>query len=453
MKTCTVIKSFSMILILTLMMTIQSTYSYAEESTNSELTLPALTFTDLPDTHWAYSNVQYMVSNGIINGYPDNTFRPNDPFSRAAFAKLLVLSFDLEIYSGTDTLLADIPPTHWAYSYVMSGADFLTFYDYGNGDKYFYPDNPSEREDVAVAMVLAMGLNPDTADLTVLDAYMDATSISEGLVPYVALAVEYGVMQGSGGYFRPGDTLTRAEASTLFARFIQNIKDSYMPGKTVGIDATDNPAIMDDRAITAAPGTVPLKKGYWNLISITDNMPYGFYEYNIYGQDNYGYQTFENYINYDTGEWLTTSEYVTMRLRFEGYIEEYFDSNVRWSMPMTYYASNEVVTLALYANITRFERYETNFRWTTIFATLLPGDNWSDSLPPWDHATMIDPNGRKAASANVSEGVIDVKNDVVYVSNSFAQGVDGERMSLMVGYHAPAGQMSGSVTYLYEYIE
>ena len=189
--------------------------------------LPALTFTDFNDSHWAYPYVQHMVSLGIITGYPDNTFRPDDPFSRAAFAKLLALSFDLPSYSGSEVIYSDIPATHWAYGYVMSANNYLTAYEKSDGSKVFLPNNDALREDVAVAMVKAMGLDPDNADLSYLNAYSDAGEVSTNLRNYVALAIEYGVMKGSGGYFYPQKVLTRAEASTLFSRFLTDIKDVY----------------------------------------------------------------------------------------------------------------------------------------------------------------------------------------------------------------------------------
>jgi len=141
MKTFTVKKIFSMILILTFIMTLSSTNTYAAENTTAtESSRPELTFTDLPKEHWAYPYIQYMVSEGIVNGYPDNTFKPEDPFSRAAFAKLLVLSFDLTLYTGTENLVFDVLPNHWAYPYVMSASDFLTFFNLSDGNTYFYPD-------------------------------------------------------------------------------------------------------------------------------------------------------------------------------------------------------------------------------------------------------------------------------------------------------------------------
>ena len=49
----------------------------------------AAVFSDLPFDHWAYQYVNYMVCAGIVSGYPDGTFRPNNPLTRGQLAKIV----------------------------------------------------------------------------------------------------------------------------------------------------------------------------------------------------------------------------------------------------------------------------------------------------------------------------------------------------------------------------
>ncbi|MEQ6356883.1 S-layer homology domain-containing protein [Lysinibacillus sp. M3] len=46
-------------------------------------------FTDVKSTHWAYSDIQALVSNNLTGGFPDNTFRPNTQITRAQFSSFL----------------------------------------------------------------------------------------------------------------------------------------------------------------------------------------------------------------------------------------------------------------------------------------------------------------------------------------------------------------------------
>ncbi len=182
--------------------------------------LPELTFSDLPRDHWAYEYVKIMSATGIISGYPDNTFRPNDTFSRAAFAKLLALSAGWDYYEGNDVVYRDVQPFDWYYPYVMIAEQHkaINYYNESDGSKTYRPNEPSEREDVAVALVTLLGLDPKDADLSLISGYKDYNSISRDMRPYVALAYEYEIMRGDeNGYFSPHGPLTRAQACKVFS--------------------------------------------------------------------------------------------------------------------------------------------------------------------------------------------------------------------------------------------
>jgi len=49
-------------------------------------------FPDVPSTHWAYEAIQTGVERGYIKGFPDGTFRPNDPVTAAQFIKMAFMS-------------------------------------------------------------------------------------------------------------------------------------------------------------------------------------------------------------------------------------------------------------------------------------------------------------------------------------------------------------------------
>jgi hypothetical protein len=236
---------FILVLIFTLIFSnfMLPTVTFADETT-------AINFPDLSTDHWAYPYVQYMVEKGIISGYSDGTFRPNDGFSRSAFAKLLALSFDLPEYSGNALPYSDLPSSHWAYNYIMSAKEYLTAFEKSDGTQVFLPNEIAVREDVAVAMVKAMvdeGLDLSSANLSILDTYEDADEISPNLRAYVALAIEYNVVKGANNRFRPQDPLTRAEASTLFARFLMDIKGTYEDDELIKVPGDSENNYTDDQ--------------------------------------------------------------------------------------------------------------------------------------------------------------------------------------------------------------
>lgn len=78
----------------------------------------AKAFTDVPASHPYYNAIQNAYQAGIINGYQDDTFKPDAPVTRAQMAKILALAFELK----TDTTAAfqDVSASHWSYEYVQA---------------------------------------------------------------------------------------------------------------------------------------------------------------------------------------------------------------------------------------------------------------------------------------------------------------------------------------------
>ncbi|MCR4427756.1 MAG: S-layer homology domain-containing protein [Caldiserica bacterium] len=52
------------------------------------------TFSDIDTTHWAFGFVETSVSRGLIKGYPDGTFRPENPATRAEACAIIARSLE-----------------------------------------------------------------------------------------------------------------------------------------------------------------------------------------------------------------------------------------------------------------------------------------------------------------------------------------------------------------------
>lgn len=179
-------------------------------------------FSDLPSSHWGHDTIMEMVELGILSGYPDGTFKPNNAVSRAEFAAIMVRALELPSATPRTATFADMPSTHWAYGVVESAKDYLTGYrDSRTGQLTFQPGNVAVREDVAVAIVKAQGLGDARANLSLLNRFSDQGKISQSLREHVAIAVEQGYMQGTNIGFEPQKPLTRAEACALLSRIIK----------------------------------------------------------------------------------------------------------------------------------------------------------------------------------------------------------------------------------------
>ena len=207
-------------------------------------------FKDIDENFWAYPAINQLTGLGIINGFPDNTFKPNEGVTRSQFASMLSKALDLTTSGNTQTF-ADVPPTSWDYKAIEASAKYLTGYRTSNGTLYFYGSKNAVREDMAVALVKALDISLKSNNGKLQQAFKDYNQITASLRDYVYTAYETGIMVGSGNKFNPQGTLTRAEAATLLLRALQKTEkvpvDGYDGGQKVPADDADK---NDDAALS-----------------------------------------------------------------------------------------------------------------------------------------------------------------------------------------------------------
>jgi len=92
---------------------------------------------DLPSTHSAYGGIMNLYYRGIISGYPDGTFKGENPVSRAEFAKMLLLTADYTV-EETPTIFTDVAPSYWGRKYIATLADKKILK--GKGNQLFDPE-------------------------------------------------------------------------------------------------------------------------------------------------------------------------------------------------------------------------------------------------------------------------------------------------------------------------
>lgn len=131
-------------------------------------------FSDVPADYWAANEIGYMEKFGIINGFTDGTFRPNDPVTRAQFAAI-ACRFE-ELTEGTKTF-SDVPADHWASKYISYAAERGWVGGYTDGT--FRPNNYITRAQVAAVTCRLLERNADQAyikaNLDELNTYSDMT--------------------------------------------------------------------------------------------------------------------------------------------------------------------------------------------------------------------------------------------------------------------------------------
>jgi len=112
------------------------------------------TFTDVNCSDWNYVYTMYLFDNGVTSGYPDGTFKPNNQITRAEVATFIVRAMGLT-YTGGQTNFTDVPSTHWAYNFVMAAKQAGIIGGYPDGT--FKPDNLVTRAEISVMVTRARG--------------------------------------------------------------------------------------------------------------------------------------------------------------------------------------------------------------------------------------------------------------------------------------------------------
>lgn len=118
---------------------------------------------------WAGDAIAYLVEKGAIEGFGNGEFRPNEPLTRGQIAKVLAIALDLDIDKNAKTDFPDAKD-HWASSYIKAIQDQLPGVINGFPDGTFRPEDPVTREQLAKIVVEAYDLEKDeNADINFTD--------------------------------------------------------------------------------------------------------------------------------------------------------------------------------------------------------------------------------------------------------------------------------------------
>lgn len=177
-------------------------------------------FTDLDRNHWAYDRICELVEKGIVKGYEDGSFRPDNSIKREEFVKVMVEAFSMEPEKGT-LPFSDVSEDDWSYPYLCTAVK--------NGliqgvspEEFGYGQNVT-REDAAVILDRVLQ-NSDWE----LPAENEKTVFSDGdeIADYAKQAVEKmqkaGILNGlPDGSFAPKQQAARAEICAMVGKLLE----------------------------------------------------------------------------------------------------------------------------------------------------------------------------------------------------------------------------------------
>ena len=177
-----------------------------------------LPFTDV-NNHWAYSAIKRVYNRGLMLGVSDTRFAPNQALSRAMLVTVLYRLAD-EPDVTADNPFTDVPAGQWYTNAVIwAAANGIVS---GFGDGTFRPNEPATRAQAAVMLCgYAKLAGRDTTQRADLSAYADAAEIPSWALAEMQWANAAQLIRGrSDTILAPNAGTTRAEMAKILSTFI-----------------------------------------------------------------------------------------------------------------------------------------------------------------------------------------------------------------------------------------
>ena len=200
--------------------TIEAVFMKATGNPQTGVDVP---FTDVSETDWFYEDVAYVYTNNLMNGTSTTMFSPNTTTTRGMIVTILY-RLEGEPSVSDNCHFADVKSGSYYEKAITWAAAKGIVSGYGNNQ--FGPDDPITREQMAVILfryAQYKGLDVSAGEDTNILSYSDALDISEYAFPAMQWICGESILNGSDGNLMPRGSATRAQVAAILHRFCENI--------------------------------------------------------------------------------------------------------------------------------------------------------------------------------------------------------------------------------------
>lgn len=172
------------------------------------------TFPDIQG-NWAQSFIEALARQGVIQGFPDGTFRPNQPVTRAQFAAMIRQAFQQPLQRA-GTQFVDVPQNYWAFEAIQTAYRMGFLEGYPNN--VFLPEQNIPRVQVLVALASGLDLSAPTQTVAILNqSFQDAAQIPDWARNSIAAATvnQMVVNYPNVAFLNPNQIATRADVAAF----------------------------------------------------------------------------------------------------------------------------------------------------------------------------------------------------------------------------------------------
>lgn len=191
------------------------------------MTANAAAFTDI-STHWAKSYIERVAAKGIVSGYDNGTFKPDNNVTVLEALVMISRLYDIdddlkekivEEYEPSLKKMTNTLYSEWSFEYLSVIIELGVVSENGIEDMFAKKTifQQATREEIAVLLTKAMMLGDEAQNLKVYTLpFADAAKISTSARPYVYVMYDKDIFTGdSNKNINPSNKITRAEIATL----------------------------------------------------------------------------------------------------------------------------------------------------------------------------------------------------------------------------------------------
>ncbi|MGB3760907.1 MAG: S-layer homology domain-containing protein [Rivularia sp. (in: cyanobacteria)] len=223
-------------------------------------------FYDVSSNYWAASFIQELAQRGVIAGFPDGSFRPDQPVTRSEFAAMIRKAFNKQ-QERQPINFVDVSSNYWAYSAIQEA--YSTGFLSGYPGQVFRPTQNIPREQVLVSLSNGLDYVASGNVQSTLGYYNDSYNISDYARSPIAAATEKRMVVNypNTKFLSPKGTATRADvAAYIYQALVStNQATAISSPYIVAIDTTPDLA-----NVTIPEGTVlPVKYDKAEKIMVT----------------------------------------------------------------------------------------------------------------------------------------------------------------------------------------
>jgi hypothetical protein len=190
--------------------------------------LRLINFADVPEGYWAKNPIENTGTVGMVEGFPDGSFRPDRALTRAELATLMVRAKGIKVPTdrSASKIFKDVPSDFWAAKYIeIAQREGLVK---GYPDKTFRPNNKISKAEGVAIMVRFENLK--VAYEVFEKPYWDV-STKHWAARYIQAAKETGMLKYvDRNYLHPKAALSRAESVEMLSKTTMaggKVKDLY----------------------------------------------------------------------------------------------------------------------------------------------------------------------------------------------------------------------------------